>query len=296
MNITASPLQPVKFNSRSTGPSAGRLVRRRAIWAASQPDADPASIAPAFEANQRFGSPLSLKSVKEITMKARPVPEIAHYRDPVQYQYTRQAIAEAQADIEQLPWSGASAQGSRRAVMAVLSLMHYLGSREVDLGTRDLAEYLGVRKETASRYLRALCGLIPQRRATVPTLLTSRRQTTDPTTASTYRLLPRSGWRQGGKSLCVSNSAENRGRHSAENARKMNTGQLLIDVISRVKCGSARELAAAAGVSQKVAELQLAVLRKNKAVKKIDGVYELLIPRPQYGAATVDLGHDAFRH
>jgi hypothetical protein len=88
------------------------------------------------------------------------------------------------------------------------------------------------------------------------------------------------------------NTARKQGEKSASFAEKFTSRQRVIDAISRVAIGSAKDLAVASGVSEKTAELLLTGLRKNAIIKKVDGVYRLLVPRRE----VPPVGHDVFRH
>jgi hypothetical protein len=76
------------------------VLRRHALWAVQQPGYDPASIAPVWHANRRLGAPLSLKAVKQLTMRAYKGdlqrPEVADLpRGPLQMYLARTSVTRA---------------------------------------------------------------------------------------------------------------------------------------------------------------------------------------------------------
>jgi hypothetical protein len=167
------------------------LVQQHATWHASQPPGTESTLASTFRANQRLGSPLTLKAVKRTARKAAPNPNIAHFRDPLVYHKARQTIADAQEALHALPWAGSFAHHCWHAMTSMLDIMHRTGKTAIALSSRDLSDAIGTTQKTALHYLQALCGNLAHRRASVPILLTCRSfRGTHPTAASVYRLRP----------------------------------------------------------------------------------------------------------
>jgi hypothetical protein len=114
-------------------------------------------------------------------------PEAHLPRDPAVVSAVRDTVSSVQAKVSQFSWPGVFGANCRAVLLAVLAMMGTTGKGAVDVDCRTIAERVGLSAWTASRCLRALCGIRVTQRATIPAVLLRQRRE-DRLAAYAYRL------------------------------------------------------------------------------------------------------------